>query len=99
VSGSLVGMVSEHEAGTVVDTRLRQAVGYHVDAPEGHLGIVQGVPQVGESRLNGSRRHGDDRFRRLRRPRRYWHRRWVLITQGKREPGMDDGRRRDTDQT
>lgn len=40
-------MVSEHEAGTVVDTRLRQAVGYRVDAPEGYLGMVQGVPQAG----------------------------------------------------
>jgi hypothetical protein len=46
-AGSLVGMVSEHEAGTVVDTRLRRAVGYRVDAPEGYLGIVQGVPQAG----------------------------------------------------
>jgi hypothetical protein len=41
------GMVSEQGAGTVVDTRLRQAVGYRVDAPEGYLGIVQGVPQAG----------------------------------------------------
>jgi hypothetical protein len=47
LAGSLVGMVSEHEAETVVNTRLRQAVGYRVDAPEGHLGIVQGVPQAG----------------------------------------------------
>jgi hypothetical protein len=47
VAGSLVGMVSEHEAAAVVDTRLRQAVGYRADAPEGHLGTVQGVPQAG----------------------------------------------------
>jgi hypothetical protein len=46
-AGSLVDMVSEHEAGLVVDARLRQAVGYSVDAPEGHLGFVQGVPHAG----------------------------------------------------
>jgi GMP synthase (glutamine-hydrolysing) len=47
VAGSLECMVSEHEAKTVVDTRLRQAVGYTVGAPEGRLGIVQAVPLAG----------------------------------------------------
>ena len=40
-------MVSEHKAGKVVGTRLRRVVGYRVDAPEGYLGIVQGVSQAG----------------------------------------------------
>jgi hypothetical protein len=47
--GSLRGMVSELETGrgSVLDAHLKHAVGYRVDAPEGHLGVVQGVPHAG----------------------------------------------------
>jgi hypothetical protein len=47
--GSLVGVVSELETGrgSRLDAELRYAVGYHVDAPEGRLGLVQGVPHAG----------------------------------------------------
>jgi hypothetical protein len=47
--GSLRGMVSEPETGrgSVLDAHLKHAVGYRVDAPEGHLGVVQGVPHAG----------------------------------------------------
>ena len=47
--GSLLGMVSELETGrgSVLDAHLKHAVGYRVDAPEGHLGRVQGVPHAG----------------------------------------------------
>lgn len=36
--------------GSVLDARLRLAVGYRVDAPEGQLGFVQGVPHAGRPR-------------------------------------------------
>ena len=47
--GSLLGMVSELETGrgSVLDAHLKHAVGYRVDAPEGHLGLVQRVPHAG----------------------------------------------------
>jgi hypothetical protein len=47
--GSLRGMVSELETGrgSVLDAHLKHAVGYRVDGPEGHLGLVQGVPHAG----------------------------------------------------
>ena len=47
--GSLRVMVSELETGrgSVLDAHLKQAVGYRVDAPEGSLGLVQGVPHTG----------------------------------------------------
>ena len=47
--GSLLGMVSELETGrgSVLPAHLKHAVGYRVDAPEGHLGLVQGVPHTG----------------------------------------------------
>jgi hypothetical protein len=47
--GSLLGMVSELETGrgSVLDAHLKHAVGYRVAAPEGHLGLVQGVPHAG----------------------------------------------------
>jgi hypothetical protein len=46
---SLRGMVRELETGrgSVLDAHLRDAVGYRVDAPEGHLGRIQGVPHAG----------------------------------------------------
>lgn len=42
-------MVSELETGrgSVLHAHLKHAVGYRVDAPEGHLGHVQGVPHAG----------------------------------------------------
>jgi hypothetical protein len=42
-------MVSELETGrgSVLAAHLKHAVGYRVDAPEGHLGLVQGVPHAG----------------------------------------------------
>jgi hypothetical protein len=45
-------MVRDPETGTesVVNAHLRQAVGYRVDAPEGYLGLVQGVPHAGRPR-------------------------------------------------
>jgi hypothetical protein len=45
-------MVSDPEAcsESAVDAQLRQSVGYRVDAPEGYLGLVQGVPLVGRPR-------------------------------------------------
>ena len=48
--GSLRGMVSELETGrgSVLHAHLKHAVGYRVDAPEGHLGHVQGVPHAGQ---------------------------------------------------
>jgi hypothetical protein len=47
--GSLRDMVSELETGrgSVLHAHLKQAVGYRVDAPDGHLGRVQGVPHAG----------------------------------------------------
>ena len=47
--GSLQGMESEHEtgSGSVLDAYLKHAVGYRVDAPEGYLGRVHGVPHAG----------------------------------------------------
>lgn len=47
--GSLRVMVSELETGrgSVLDAHLKHAVGYRVDAPEGNLGLVQGVPHAG----------------------------------------------------
>jgi hypothetical protein len=32
---------------SVLDARLRRAIGYRVDAPEGQLGLVQGIPHAG----------------------------------------------------
>jgi hypothetical protein len=45
-------MVSDPEASreSVGDAHLRQAVGYRVDAPEGYLGRVEGVPHAGRPR-------------------------------------------------
>lgn len=42
-------MVSELETGrgSVLHAHLKHAVGYRVDAPEGHLGLVHGVPHAG----------------------------------------------------
>ena len=42
-------MVNEAQNGSesFVVAHLSQAVGYRVDAPEGYLGRIQGVPQVG----------------------------------------------------
>ena len=47
--GSLRSMVSELETGrgSVLHAHLNHAVGYRVDAPEGHLGHVRGVPNAG----------------------------------------------------
>jgi hypothetical protein len=42
-------MVSDADAGREppLEDRLRHAVGYRVDAPEGYLGLVQRVPHAG----------------------------------------------------
>jgi hypothetical protein len=32
---------------SVLDAQLRRAIGYRVDAPEGQLGLVQGIPHAG----------------------------------------------------
>jgi hypothetical protein len=42
-------MVCELETGrgSVLHAHLREAVGYRVDAPEGYLGLVHGVPLAG----------------------------------------------------
>jgi hypothetical protein len=36
-----------NDEGSVLDARLSLALGYRVDAPEGRLGLVQGIPHVG----------------------------------------------------
>jgi hypothetical protein len=48
-AGSLISMASEPVTGegSVADAHLRQARGYRVDAPEGYLGFVWGVPEAG----------------------------------------------------
>jgi hypothetical protein len=48
-AGSLRTMVSDADAGREppLEDRLRHAVGYRVDAPEGYLGRVQSVPHAG----------------------------------------------------
>jgi hypothetical protein len=35
---------------SAADAHLKQSVGYRVDAPEGYLGLVQGVPHGGQPR-------------------------------------------------
>jgi hypothetical protein len=37
-----------HREPLVDEARLRRAVGYRVDGPEGYLGLVQGVPHAGQ---------------------------------------------------
>jgi hypothetical protein len=46
-------MVSELETGrgSILHAHLNHAGGYRVDAPEGHLGLVQGVPLAGRPPL------------------------------------------------
>lgn len=48
--GSLRDMVSELETGrgSILHARLKHVVGYRVDAPEGDLGHVHGVPHAGQ---------------------------------------------------
>jgi hypothetical protein len=42
-------MVSDADTGSEppLEARLSRALGYRVDAPEGYLGLVQGVPHAG----------------------------------------------------
>jgi hypothetical protein len=44
-----VGMEDERK-NSACDTYLTQSIGYRVDAPEGHVGIVQKVPEAGRPR-------------------------------------------------